>query len=254
MKGIALCLKLLLIYFLLITASPLYAGEVRISVAASMTDLFKALITTYAQNNPEIKIIPNFGSSGGLAKQISQGAPVDLYVSANPTWMNFLEEQKMIEVSSKKAFAHNTLVFVGRTEKGVSSLTDLVPLERIGIGSPTFVPAGQYARQALQKSGLYDNLRQSGKLAMAKDVRQALIYADRGETDGSFVYYTDALLARHAIVLFEVNQELYDKITYPVAITALGLENPDVKGFYDFVTSVAAHDTIRTYGFSLPQK
>lgn len=252
MKRIHLFLKSVMLFFLLMIATPLQAGELRISVAASMTDLFKSLISSFGKNNPEVVILPNFGPSGGLAKQINQGAPADLYVSANPKWMKYLVEQQKIAVSTKKTFAHNSLVFIGRPNNGISALTDLPGLERIGIGSPKSVPAGQYAQQALAKTGLYASLLEAGKLVMAKDVRQALIYADRGETDGSFVYKTDALLARSAKILFEVNQELYERVTCPVAITVMGADNQDAKDFYNFVTSESAKEIITQYGFSLP--
>jgi len=253
MKRVHLFLKSVMLFFLLMFATPLQAGELRISVAASMTDLFKDLISSFGKNNPEVVILPNFGPSGGLAKQINQGAPADLYVSANPKWMKYLVEQQKIAVSTKKTFAHNSLVFIGRPKNGISALTDLPSLERIGIGSPKSVPAGQYAQQALAKTGLYASLLQAGKLVMAKDVRQALIYADRGETDGSFVYKTDALLARSAKILFEVDQELYERVTYPVAITIMGVDNQDAKDFYHFVTSESAKEIITQYGFSLPE-
>jgi molybdate transport system substrate-binding protein len=252
MKRIHFVLKSVMLFSLLMIATPLQAGELRISVAASMTDLFKDLISSFGKNNPEVVILPNFGPSGGLAKQINQGAPADLYVSANPKWMKYLVEQQKIAVSTKKTFAHNSLVFIGRPNNGISALTDLPGLERIGIGSPKSVPAGQYAQQALAKTGLYASLLQAGKLVMAKDVRQALIYADRGETDGSFVYKTDALLARSAKILFEVNQELYERVTCPVAITVMGADNQDAKDFYNFVTSESAKEIITQYGFSLP--
>lgn len=234
-------------------STSLQAGVLRISVAASMTELFKDLITTYEKNNPEVEIIPNFGPSGGLAKQIYQGAPADLYVSANPKWMTFLVMEEKVEPSTNMVFAHNSLVFAGVPQEKINSMADLPELQRIGIGSPGSVPAGQYAKEAMVNEGLYDNLLKGGKLVMAKDVRQALIYAERGETDGSFVYKTDALLARRAIIMFEVPQDLYHKVTYPVAITLLGALKNDAKGFYEFVISEAAYPIIEKYGFSLPR-
>lgn len=241
------------IMIMLLFSVSLQAGEVRISVAASMTELFKDLVVAYEKSHPEVKIIVNFGPSGGLAKQIDQGAPADVYVSANPKWMNFLMEEEKVESSTKKIFAHNTLVFVGFSQEKIKTLEDLPSLQRIGIGSPGSVPAGQYAKEALEKKGVYSGLLKSGKLVMAKDVRQALIYADRGETDGSFVYKTDALLARNAKIIFEVPQELYHRVTYPVALTEAGAMNSDAKGFYEFVISADVYPAILRYGFSLPQ-
>jgi molybdate transport system substrate-binding protein len=231
----------------------LQAGEVKISVAASMTDLFKDLTAAFIADHPDVKIKTNFGPSGGLAKQIDQGAPADFYVSANPKWMDFLVDKNRIDASTKKIFAHNTLVFVGMEDSGVSELADLPKLERIALGSPKSVPAGQYAREALEKTSLWNRLLDNGKLVMAKDVRQALIYADRGETDGSFVYRTDALLAKKAKVLFEVPQKLYNKVTYPAALTLTGAANPDAAAFYDYVTSHVVHEKLIRYGFALPE-
>lgn len=246
-------MQTLTIVVVLLFSVSLQAGELRISVAASMTELFKDLVSMYEMNHPDVKIISNFGPSGGLAKQINQGAPADFYVSANPRWMNFLVEKKQVEPSTIKTFAHNTLVFAGVPQEGIRSLADLPSLQRIGIGSPGSVPAGQYAKEAMDKKGLYSSLLKGGKLVMAKDVRQALIYADRGETDGSFVYKTDAQLARKAKVLFEVPQELYHQVAYQVAITVMGMSNNDTRDFYDFVVSAGAHGILSKYGFSLPK-
>jgi molybdate transport system substrate-binding protein len=236
----------------LLSTTALHAEELRISVAASMTEVFKELISSYGEKHPDIKILPNFGPSGGLAKQINQGAPADLYVSANPKWMSFLVEQNNVDASTQKTFAYNSLVFIGHQNKDIATLADLPQLQRIGIGSPKSVPAGQYAEQALSKSNLYDQLLQDGKLVMAKDVRQALIYADRGETDGSFVYKTDALLAKQAVILFEVPQDLYNQVTYPLALTVAGAAKPEALRFYEFVTSEDAKTIVAKYGFSLP--
>lgn len=233
-------------------AASIEGAELRASIAASMTELFRDLITTFSKQYPDVKIIPNFGPSGGLAKQIHLGAPADIYVSANPRWMSFLVEDKKIELSTRKIFVHNSLVFVGRPRPNILSLKDLSGLDRIGIGSPKSVPAGQYAKQALEQSGYYEKLLKGGKLVMAKDVRQALIYADRGETGGSFVYKTDSFLAKHAVILFEVPQELYSRVSYPIAITVQGTSKPEAKQFYDYLASDSAAGIITRYGFLLP--
>ena len=237
----------------MLMAVSVQAGELRISVAKSMSDLFKELAADFTAANPGVNIIPNFGPSGGLAKQIDQGAPADLYVSANPKWMAFLVEKGRIASGTEKTFAHNVLVFIGRDTSGVATLADLTKLDRIGLGSPTSVPAGQYAKEALENAGLWQQLLDRGQLVMAKDVRQALIYAERGEAGGSFVYATDARLATEAKVLFTVPQELYSRVTYPLAITAAAAENPEARTFYDYVTSEAVYDKLRRYGFTLPE-
>ena len=102
-----------MVLFIVICNCDLQAAELRVSIAASMTEVFKDLIANFTTLYPEVTILPNFSPSGGLAKQINQGAPADLYVSANPKWMEFLIEQKQINLASKTTFADNSLVFVG---------------------------------------------------------------------------------------------------------------------------------------------
>jgi molybdate transport system substrate-binding protein len=240
---------ILAIFFFVALEAPLQAADLRISVAASMTDVFKDLIEDFSREQPNIKVLPNFGSSGGLAKQIYQGAPADLYVSANITWMQYLIDSQKIDSESLNTLAHNSLVLVGMNANSIKNLSEISEMKRIGIGSPGSVPAGQYARQALAELGLYDSLLQAGKLVMAKDVRQALIYADRGETTASFVYKTDALLARNAVILFEVPQHLYSRISYRMALTKTGAAKKEARIFYEFVAATAAKTVVK-YGFS----
>ena len=224
--------------------------SVKISVPASMTDVMKELTGQFAASGQQAQIIPNFGPSGALAKQIVEGAPVDLFISANQKWMTYLRDEKRIDPASEKILATNTLVFVGKKNPGVTKLADVVQLKQIAIGSPKSVPAGEYAAQALGKAGVYQQLEAGQQLIMAKDVRQALTYAERGEADGAFVYQTDARLAREAVTLFTVPQELYDRITYPVALTLEGAGNAGAKAFYAYLLSPDAAVLLKKYGFS----
>nr|WP_320012694.1 molybdate ABC transporter substrate-binding protein [uncultured Desulfobulbus sp.] len=238
------------VFALFAVVSSAQAGEtVRLSVAASMTNVMKDVIALYAKNN-STTVIPNFGPSGGLAKQINQGAPADVYISANQKWMNFLRDQEMIDPASEVGLAQNTLVFVGTPNPDMQSIKDIVQLKQVAIGSPKSVPAGEYAAQAMENAGIYKTMQAENKLAMAKDVRQALAYADRGETAGAFVYKTDALLATQAKILFEVPQELYKPVRYPLALTKTGAKNKAAKDFYTFLRSPEAVAVLEQYGFS----
>jgi len=239
-----LLIALLLSFFL---GSPVFAAEVHLSVAASLTDAVKELIATHGKNVEDVTFLPNFGSSGSLAKQIEQGAPADIFISANSKWMDYLVESKHILAANIRPFASNSLVFVGNKKLAIATLADVAGLQHIAIGSPKSVPAGQYAEQALKAAGLYD--RMQGKLVMAKDVRQALIYADRGETDGAFVYKTDALLAKDSVILLEVPQTLYDEVIYPISLTVEGAENPEAVAFYEFLMTEEARQILQQYGF-----
>jgi molybdate transport system substrate-binding protein len=239
-------------FILLVFTTQAQAGQVRVSVAKSMSNLYTSLIKNFQEQHPDVKIVPNFASSGVLAKQIEQGAPADIYVSANPKWMTHLIEKGKIKTDTKKIFAHNALVFVGKSSTDADSMDDLQKMRRVALGSPRSVPAGQYAEQAMDKAGIYTEMLKNGQLVMAKDVRQALIYADRGETDGAFVYKTDAMLATSAEILFDVPLDLYSQVTYPVAMTKESDGNVDAKRFYDYIVSEAAHPEMIRLGFTLP--
>lgn len=238
------------IFFLHIAFGSVAAGEtLNLSVAASMTDAFKEILNDFSGDRPAARMRPNYASSGSLAKQIEQGAPADIYVSANPKWMEYLAEKEMIAPGTEYVFAYNKLVFIGYKATAVNALTDLVALDRIALGSPQSVPAGQYARQAMERAGIYHELTRQRKLVMAKDVRQALIYADRGEVDGAFVYSTDAMLAAQAEVLFTVPDDLYDRVAYPLALTMSGADNDLAKAFYAYMKTTRVVDILRKHGF-----
>ncbi|MGL1931691.1 MAG: molybdate ABC transporter substrate-binding protein [Desulfotalea sp.] len=242
--------QLLIIFFItLVCSTSIQAETIHLSVAASMTDAFKEIITVFTQENPSVKILPNFASSGSLAKQIYQGAPADIYVSANHKWMKYLKSNEMIANNSDHIFAYNNLVFIGAKNSTVTKIEDVRNLTRIAIGNPASVPAGQYAKQALDAVNLYAGLKTGKQLIMAKDVRQALLYADRGEVDGAFVYKTDALLARNSKILFTVPATLYNKISYPLALTNSGATKTTAKTFYDFTATQKCITILKKFGF-----
>ena len=247
-----LILSLLILTMISFCVNPSFAAEVKISAAASLTEVLKQLAVEFKKTNPDVSIQFNFGSSGSLAKQVSNGAPIDIFVSANDTWMDYLVKQGKISPKTVRILARNTLVFVGPKGSSVKTFADLTGLKHIALGSPKSVPAGEYAEQALKAAGIYDNLVKQNILVMAKDVRQALTYADHGDTDGAFVYQTDALQAQKAVILFSVPDAMHDKIIYPLALTSAGEINESAKLFYKFTESSAAADMLKKQGFIVP--
>jgi molybdate transport system substrate-binding protein len=244
-KSIAKATTTLLCLLLLATSA--LAGEVNLSVAASLKEVVNELSDSYAKSHPGVKFAKNYGASGQLAKQIENGAPSDIFISANLEWMEYLKNKKLADNSSIGTFTYNTLVFAGAPGKA-SSLLDLTKLDRIAIGSPKSVPAGEYAMEALKKAGL--DTRLAKKLIMAKDVRECLMYAERGEVDGAFVYRTDALQGRQVKILFTVPQEFYQRVTYPMSLTAAGAKNQDAAGFFSFLHGSQAKAVLAKYGFA----
>ena len=177
------------------------AGEINLSAAASLREAMTELSTS-CEKTPGVKFQDNFGASGALAKQIENGAPVDLFISANTEWMEYLKERQLVDGKDIRVLAYNELVFVANPESTVKSLRDVGKLDKIAIGSPRSVPAGEYAMEALKKAGMEKQLQ--AKLVMARDVRECLLYAERGEVDGAFVYKTDLEMAKNVKVLFSV--------------------------------------------------
>lgn len=248
MKKITIKLFLCVFFFVLLTGSAISA-ELSLSVAASMRDAVTELSDNFAKKNPGVSFQKNFGSSGALAKQIESGAPCDIFLSANLKWMDYLREKKLIDDRYTVTFAYNEVVFVGKPELKVGKLQDVVKLEKIAIGSPKSVPAGDYAEKAIKKAGIDKQLE--NKLVMAKDVRECLMYADRGEVDGAFVYKTDALLAKNVKILFTVPQDLYPRVTYPAGLTAGGSKKAEAAAFYNYLQSAEAKKILVKHGFAV---
>ncbi|MBJ6725060.1 molybdate ABC transporter substrate-binding protein [Geomesophilobacter sediminis] len=248
MKKLFVRLPLMLI-LLAISAVPASAGEVHLSVAASLKEVINELSDTFARKTPGVKFLKNYGASGALAKQIENGAPADLFISANQEWMDYLKNKSLADTASIGVFTYNSLVFAGSPAQRVTGMHDLTRLQKIAIGSPKSVPAGEYATLAIKRSGLEKQLEK--KLVLARDVRDCLMYAERGEVDGAFVYRTDALQARQAKILFTVPQNLYPEVVYPMALTATGARNKEAAAFFQYLQGKEAKAVLKKYGFVL---
>ncbi|MBL8541505.1 MAG: molybdate ABC transporter substrate-binding protein, partial [Betaproteobacteria bacterium] len=163
--------------------APLYAlaEELVVSAAASLTNAFKGIGASFEQTHPGVKVVFNFAASGPLLQQIAQGAPADIFASADQESMDKAQQQNLIVAATRTDFVANKLVLVTPADSalGVKSLADLTKPEvkRIAIGSPTSVPAGRYAKGALEAAKLWDTL--TPKFVFADSVRQALAYVAR---------------------------------------------------------------------------
>ncbi len=247
MKRIVGCVFLVLMVFVLF-AAPVLAGDLNVSAAMSLREAVTELSNTFSAKNPGVRIQNNFAASGALAKQIETGAPADVFFSANVKWMDFLVEKGLIDKRYTTVVAYNVLVFVGKPDLKAKTMQDLVKLEKIAVGSPKSVPAGDYAVQAIKKAGIEKQLE--GKLVMGKDVRECLMYADRGEVTGAFVYKTDAeQMAKNVKILFIVPQELYPRVTYPLGITAAGAKKPEAVAYFKFAQSPEGKKILAKHGF-----
>ncbi len=242
--------KLVLAFAILIALSvSATAGEITVAAGAGLKDVLSDLSASFAEKDRSVKIIKNIVVSGALARQLDSGAQMDIVFTANREWMDYLNERKHVDPASITPFAYNTLVFVGRNPPRISSIGELTKLGSIAIGSPKSVPAGEYAMEALRNAGIEKQLE--GKLVLARDVRDCLLYAERGEADGAFVYRTDALVSKEVTIWFTVPQGLYSRVVYMSALTASGTKNKDAVGFFSFLHSSEARKVLAARGFTV---
>ena len=244
LRGIIIAL-----FAFMMSAVPAMAGQINLSVAASLKEAINEMTDKYAASHSGTTFVKNYGASGALAGQIENGAPSDLFISANIEWVDYLKNKKLVDAGTIKNFAYNDLVFAGLPGKKVTGMDDLVKLDKIAIGSPKSVPAGEYATQAIKNAGIDQKL--AGKLVMAKDVRECLMYAEMGEVDGAFVYRTDAQQAKKAAILFVVPGKLYPRVVYPMALTVSGAGKSEAKAFHAWLQGSDARSILKKYGFLL---
>jgi molybdate transport system substrate-binding protein len=236
-------------------AVPAKAQEITIYAAASMTDALEAIAVPLRAKGVASKF--SFGSSSTLARQIENGAPADVFVSADEEWMNYLAMRNLIVADSRKNFAGNDLVLIAPADRParieISRATDfpalLGPQGRIATGDPAHVPAGRYAKAALENLGLWNAV--GTRIAGAENVRVALTLVERGEAPLGIVYGTDAKSSPRVAVVGVFPAGSYPPVTYPAAIIA----KRDTKQAQDFVAFLASAEgkaILRRFGFSTP--
>jgi len=229
------------------------AADLTVSAAASLTNAFRELGPTFEAKNPGTKALFNFAASDALLAQIAKGAPVDVFAAADQESMDRAHAQKLLVPGTRRNFAANTLVLVTPADStlNLKFLSDLQKPEvkRIAIGAPAGVPAGRYAKAALQSARLWTAAEP--KAVFAQNVRQALDYVARGEVEAGFVYATDATVLKDKVkVAFPIPTET--PINYPVAAVAGGPHAEAALKFVEFVTTPAAQTVLAKYGFQKP--
>lgn len=225
-----------------------------ISVAASVQDAMKEIQAAYQVETPSVALTYNFGSSGSLAQQIAQGAPADVYLSASKKWMDDLEEKGQILNGSRKDLLLNSLVvIVPQGKEDVTDFSDFSTdkVNKLSIGEPESVPAGRYAKEALDSLNLFDALQP--KLVFAKDVRQVLSYVETGNVDAGLVYATDAKVSDQVQVVATAPADTHSPIIYPVGVVADSENAEAAQAFVDFLSSDTAVTLFEEYGFAMAE-
>lgn len=227
--------------------------EVTISAAASLEDAFKEIKPLFEQEHKHIKLFFNFGGSGALQKQILQGAPVDLFFSAAEDKYDELVEQGIVHKEQGKDMLQNTLVLIIPKESTfqIERFKDLANLdkEKLALGTPDVVPAGNYGKQTLEHLGLWEKVESN--IVFAKDVRQVLTYVETGNVATGLVYKTDALTTDKVKVVAEADSNSHDPIVYPVGIIKNTKHMEESELFYQFLQSDVAKKIFIKYGFTV---
>ena len=230
------------------------SAKVTVFAAASMTDALQQVAKDYAKQNPKNEVVFSFASSSTLAKQIEEGAPADIFVSASNKWMKYLSEKDLTVKETEKVLVGNDLVLIAPAKSAVNSV-DIAQGEwlnalkdsYLSVGDPAHVPAGQYAEEALTKLNLWDKVQD--RLARAKDVRGALALVERAEAPYGIVYSTDAKISQQVKTVAVFPADSHKPVVYPVSILK-DHDNTDSRDFLKYLESDAAKKVLVGYGFS----
>lgn len=234
-----------------------HAGEVLVFAASSLTNALAAVGDAYeAQSDNTVAF--SFASSSTIARQIAQGAPADIYVSANVEWMDYLQKRGAIQAESRASLLANQLALVAPKASPVDhvdirpgfDLDKLLGNRFLAMGNPGHVPAGIYGKQALKSLHVWTSVQ--GQIARSADVRAALALVARGEAPLGIVYRTDALAADGVKIVGLFPADSHEPIIYPAALTtAFGAHDAAARDFYAFLDSNQAGRILASYGFKV---
>ncbi len=234
-------------------SSSAHAADLVVSAASSLTNAFKELGSAFEQQNPGTKVITNFAASDILMQQIINGAPSDVFASADQTAMDKAVSAKAVRPETRKNFAVNQIVMIVPTDSTLAlhSMQDLTQpaVKRVAYGNPASVPVGRYTQAALEKAGLWQAV--SAKGVLAQNVRQGLDYVARGEVEAGFVFATDAAIMPDKVkVAAHIPSD--SPVSYPIALTTGTHQEALASKFIDFALSPAGQAILARYGFIKP--
>ncbi len=222
-----------------------------LSVAASVQDAIVEVETAYKHNHADTDFRNNFGSSGTLAQQIEQGAPVDAFLSAGSKPMDQVESAGLLQQGTRENLLRNSLVLIAPQDSSLKGFEDLdgKQILHIALGDPASVPAGDYGKQTLTNLGMYDKI--SSKLVLGKDVRQVLSYVETGNADAGLVYATDAQTSSKVRVVAVAPEQSHKPIVYPLAEIRTTANDPVVRAFIAFLNTPEAKAIFTRHGFTI---
>ena len=233
------------------------AEKVTVFAAASLTNAMQDIAADYTKAK-YVQVVASYASSSTLARQIEAGAPADIFISADQKWMDYAASKNAVDASSRITLLTNSLVVIAPEASAqkpftISEKTDWKTLlngGRLAVGDPAHVPAGIYAKEALQKLGAWDKV--SPMLAPADDVRGALALVERNDAPLGLGYGSDVIASKEVKVVATFPEDSHKKVEYPMAIVARH-DNAAVKAFYEYLKGPQAAAVFKRYGFTTTQ-
>ncbi len=258
------CIKWIAASFALLAAAgmgaalpaPAHAQDTPVTVfaAASLKNALDEIAAAWQAETGKPTAI-SYAASSALAKQIEEGAPADIFFSADLAWMDYLAERKLILEASRRSLLGNRIVLVAPADSTVETtigagfpLAELLGEGHLAMADPEAVPAGKYGKAALETLGVWESV--AGKVAAAENVRAALLLVSRGEAPLGIVYQTDAAAEPGVRIVDSFPADSHPPIVYPVAAVA-NSTNPDTAAFLDYLRSPAARAVFEKQGFTV---
>ena len=226
------------------------SDEITVSAAISLKDALDEIAHLYSTDHTDAEVHFNLGGSGTLQRQIEQGAPVDIFISASPKEMNSLQSQGLLLTGTRKDLVRNSVVLIVPVEStSISGFQDLTKagVKAVAVGEPQTVPAGKYAQEVLTHFGIYDELKP--KFVLAKDVRQVLTYVETGNADAGIVYATDAKISKKVTMVATAPENSHSPVDYPAAVIKNSKNPAGAKMFLEFLGGEKARAVFQKYGF-----
>jgi molybdate transport system substrate-binding protein len=237
----------------ILLASVAEGATIRVSAAASLTDVLREIAGLYQKQSGDSALF-NFGASSFLARQIEEGAPADLFLSADELKMDQLQQRGLIVNKSRRSILSNTLVIIVPSDSPlkISSPKDLADpgIRNVAVAGPQTVPAGIYAKEYLRKLKVWDRI--TDKIVPTDSVRSALAAVESGNVETGIVYKTDAQISRAVKIAYEVSVAEGPRISYPAAVVADSRQKQAAQRFLDYLQKDPAREIFRRYGFILP--
>jgi molybdate transport system substrate-binding protein len=249
-------LSLLAIVILISTrfASPSPATTLLVAAAASLQPALREITPLYNQAYPQQAVDYNFAASGALQQQIAQGAPIDIFISAADKQMNALQAQGLLVTGTQQHLLTNQLVLIiPKPSAGVAitSFGQLIEptVQRIAIGEPRTVPAGEYAAQVLQHLGIFDRVK--SKFVLGNNVRAVLSAVESGDVDAGIVYLTDARGSDKMTIAAIADRQWHAPIHYAISIVKGTKSLAAARQYVEFLRSNPATAVFKKYGFGI---